>query len=486
MKTACKTLSVLLILFGCGFCLSLDQTSTAWSSVSTPFRPFNVTAAGTTLWVCGTDEMVESSSDGGLTWELRHQNRGGELLLNIAFIDEKVGHAAGTGGLLLSTIDGGQTWKSYRLNDTVRSFSFADEGNGLAVVSDHVSQPTDGPATQVQGTAAIDGTVKITHDGGEHWEDIEALKSSELRVYTQVLSVAALDKSHYLMIRRQPGVEDAFVVTKDGGKSWKLIHMQNDATNRVLAWAVFVHQGEFWAFGHELVHREKGGGYGAPLTLHSKDGENWVHGVRGPDEFNICNSQGCYLWDGVVEELYGEHEKIWALPQDKSLTEKWAIVGNKICSVGSALKCAVATATDKPQPRAEEVVVVNIGRSTFAEGCLDCSFEPIAPDEPGVSGRIQLEVSLRVGRDGSVATVSVDHAPSKRIKDAIVDQLATWLFEPAHKGIETAEVKKEVSLYLMCFGFAGRPETNRCTLHSPEEFSALIAPAPIAQSTVNQ
>jgi hypothetical protein len=39
---------------------------------------------------------------------------------------------------------------------------------------------------------------------------------------------------------------------------------------------VFVHEGEYWAFGHELVHREKGGGYGVPLTLHSKDGETWV------------------------------------------------------------------------------------------------------------------------------------------------------------------------------------------------------------------
>jgi photosystem II stability/assembly factor-like uncharacterized protein len=32
------------------------------------------------------------------------------VLLNIVFVDAMAGHAADTGGLLLSTKDGGQTW----------------------------------------------------------------------------------------------------------------------------------------------------------------------------------------------------------------------------------------------------------------------------------------------------------------------------------------------------------------------------------------
>ena len=68
-------------------------------------------------------------------------------------------------------------------------------------------------------------------------------------MFTLVLAVAALDSSHYLMIRHHSQIEDAFVVTQDAGKSWKLVHMQNDATNRVLARWLFVHHSEVWAGG---------------------------------------------------------------------------------------------------------------------------------------------------------------------------------------------------------------------------------------------
>lgn len=248
---------------------AVDQppaSTNAWAVVATPFRAMNITAQGSTIWVCGADEMIMSSKDGGANWETKHQNLDGEVLLNISFVDDRVGHAAGTGGLLLSTDDGGRTWKSHVAAGTVRAFSFADAVNGMAVIDDgHAS-----PRTLSSDTAVIiDGTVKITRDGGEHWEDI-APDSEELRPFVQTLSVAALDSSHFLMLRRQPEVEDVFVITKDGGKSWTVVHPRNDASNRALPRMVFVHDGEYWAFGHELVHREKGGGYGTPLTLHSK------------------------------------------------------------------------------------------------------------------------------------------------------------------------------------------------------------------------
>jgi hypothetical protein len=279
-----------------------------------------------------------------------------------------------------------------------------------------------------------------------------------------------LDSARYLMLRRQPNVEDAFVVTKDGGKSWKLVHMQNDASNRVMARTVFIHQGEYWGFGHELVHREKGGGYGVPLTIHSKDGETWAHGVRGPNEFGACTAQGCYMWDGAVEVLYGEHEQFWALPQDGSLSDKWAIVGNMACTVNGTLKCSTAAVTDKPQPRAEGTIYTSASNAHFADGCLDCSVEPIVPDSPGSRSMSRVQASVTVHRDGSVANVSVS-GPSKRVSGIIVEQLSRWLFEPAHNGGGTIEAKKDVSMLLMCAGLPGQPETDRCTLHSSDEFS---------------
>ena len=75
-----------------------------WKDGSVPFRLLNLTATATSFWACGIDESVMVSRDGGATWQQKHLKRDGETLLNIAFVDERVGYAAGTGGLLLSTL----------------------------------------------------------------------------------------------------------------------------------------------------------------------------------------------------------------------------------------------------------------------------------------------------------------------------------------------------------------------------------------------
>jgi hypothetical protein len=80
--------------------------------------------------------MILSSKDGGTTWETKHQNLDGEVLLDISFANERVGHVAGTGGLLLSTDDGGQTWKNHVAPGAVRAFSFADVLLGRRIMAD--------------------------------------------------------------------------------------------------------------------------------------------------------------------------------------------------------------------------------------------------------------------------------------------------------------------------------------------------------------
>jgi photosystem II stability/assembly factor-like uncharacterized protein len=474
----------------CISCFGGDQPPTAannWNVVSSPFRPVNITAQGATIWVCGVDEMILSSKDGGVTWQTKHQNLNGEVLLDISFVNEKVGHAAGTGGLLLSTYDGGQTWKSHVAPGAVHAFSFADAINGIAVVDEGLPSPR---LLSPDQAVPIDGTVKITHDGGEHWEDIAAINSEELRPFSQTLSIAALDSSHFLMLRRQPEVEDVFLGTKDGGKSWKIVHPQNDATNRVLPRTVFVHQGEYWAFGHELVHREKGGGYGVPLALHSKDGETWTHGVAGPSEFDSCSPQGCYMWDGAVEVLYGEREQFWALPQDGSLSKRWAIAEGTGCTVtDSTLKCGRATVTEKPVDRPEVpggIIYLNAHNQFLADGCVECHVEGIVPDNAGPPSMQKVHASITIRRDGTVANVSVDYPPSKRMSNDISSQLSKWLFGPGHKGSDTVGAKKDVSLLLMCSGFPGRPETNRCTLHGSDEFSGFRVPTKATTPPVKQ
>ena len=259
-----------------------------------------------------------------------------------------MGHAGGEGGLLLSTVDGGQTWVSHDLGpDTVQAFSFSDAAHGIAVLSGRRGKTGIGMLDEVQGTPFLNSTVKLTHDGGQHWEDATSLKTDEeLRRYTEVLSVAALDPTHYLIGIRQPQIAVGYAVTSDAGRLWKLVHLDD-----VYATRVFVHDGEYWAFGIEYLDREKGGGYSAPVSLHSKDGENWVHGLRGPNEFPNCNFQGCYLSDGVVENLYGQRAKFWVLPRDGTMTKTWAIAGNFACMVAETAKCGLVEVTEEPPAR---------------------------------------------------------------------------------------------------------------------------------------
>ena len=264
----------------------------AWGEVHPPFKPTNITAMGKTFWLCGADETIASSSDGGATWILRHQNPGGRTLLNIAFLNESVGHAGGESGVLLSTADGGKTWASHTAGpDAVQAFSFSDSIHGIAVLTDH-TEPDEAQSglDAIQGIPFLESDVKLTKDGGQHWETAVALNSDELKLYTEVLSVAALDSTHYLVGIRQPNVAVGYAVTADAGTTWRLVHVDN-----VYATKVFVRDGQYWAFGIEYLDRQNHGGYSAPVSLHSKDGVTWIHGVRGPNEFHVCNSQGCPL-----------------------------------------------------------------------------------------------------------------------------------------------------------------------------------------------
>jgi photosystem II stability/assembly factor-like uncharacterized protein len=422
-----------------------------WTEVAVPFKPTNISALDGTFWLCGPDEMIASSSDGGTTWKLRHQNRGGKTLLNVSFINERVGHAGGEGGLLLSTTDGGKTWKAHSADDDVQEFSFANDDNGIAVIGG-------------DRDTVMDGAVKLTHDGGEHWEEIAALNSEQLRPFTHVLAVAALDSSHELMIRRQPTIEDAFVITQDAGRSWKVVHMRNDATNRELATRVFVRDGQYWAFGMELVNRQQGGGYGVPLTMHSKDGETWAHGVNGGlHEFGGCNPQGCYMWDGTVETLYGEREKYWALPQDGSLSKQWAIAGGHACTISATIKCGPAVVTDAPQPRpprprpAPDIAAkaaVPTWKVAVPDGCDRCDLNTI-PWESQQKLFLWTVANFTVHPDGSVADLSLD-PPLHEPLDGVVQQVAKWRFQPPHDGIA---VQRSVRIVVQC-----SPEFSGCRL----------------------
>jgi hypothetical protein len=420
--------------------------TTKWTGVDLPFRPFQITAVKDAMWVCGTNEMIAVSTDGGATWHMQHQKRDGEILTKIAFVDTMIGHASGTNGLLLSTNDGGQTWSSQHTGASIRQFSFADSRNGIA---------------------DLDGALKLTSDGGKQWRDIEAMRTdTQLRKFTDIMSLAALSPSHMIAAIRQPEIEERYLSTVDGGKTWTSTHLPNTIANSVL-----VHDGEYWAFGIEYLGRKHnaGSGYSVPVALHSTDGQTWQHGVRATWEFSSCTKQGCVLPYGVIEVLYGTQEMTWSLPQDLPTPSKWAMTGDQICVIDRGLRCGTAIASDVPQPAPEHAapqMFQTAWNQPLVADCLDCDLPKVHFDASVLRGQAataKTVVHFSVKRDGTIGSIEVQGAPSPSIAEDVRKEITGWLIAPAHDSTETIAQEKSLELRISCFaGFPGHPETAMC------------------------
>lgn len=427
-----------------------------WQNVSLPFRPINITAINNNLWICGLNETIAVSNDGGASWKVQHQKQDGEVLLNIAFSDEKTGHAAGTGGLILSTTDSGQTWTAHRGGPTIQSFSFAGAAAGIAEVDGHVS---------------------LTADGGAHWQEVVAMHTDpKVQPFSEVESVAALNPTHFAIALHQPEGENIVLSTVDAGKNWTPLHIAN-----TFAGTLIPHDSEYGAFGIEYLGREHdpSGGYSAPVALHSQDGLNWKHGIRASTEFDGCTAQGCSLHYGVLEVLYGNTEKIWSLPQDLSLSRKWAMVGDNVCMVDSGLKCGKAIPSEIPQPMPDNGPInIQVGpEKPFVEECLDCHFSQL-PFPKNLARRPaaikSATVTFMVRRDGSVSNIEIKGIPIQAMAEEIAHQISGWLIAPAHQGLDTVAAHKQIDMSILCFpGFPGAPNSASCTVYPANTFTNL-------------
>jgi photosystem II stability/assembly factor-like uncharacterized protein len=111
-------------------------------------------------WVVGRGEVL-ATSDGGASWAV--QDRGALDLTSVDFISNEVGWAVGA-GTLLTTSDGGQRWTA--LPDPcplIRSVHFLSAKAGFAVAG--------GSAIIVHGGMApqTSGVLLTTSDGGRSW-----------------------------------------------------------------------------------------------------------------------------------------------------------------------------------------------------------------------------------------------------------------------------------------------------------------------------
>jgi hypothetical protein len=447
-----------------------------WAAISLPFRPTAITATATTFWVCGADEMIAKSSDGGKHWKIMHENHDGEVLMAIYFPNETIGFAAGSNGRFISTGDGGETWKTWAPDtQTNLEISFADDEHGL--------RRTDSGAA-------------ITSDGGVHWAPVVfPADAGDFQPPFQVLGIAALSATNLTVSFAQSYGEHIYLSTTDDGESWKTTRLDN-----IYAGSLYTRGGEYWAFGIEYVDRQNRGGHGVGVALHSIDGRNWLHGAPSPHEFYGCAASGCILDTGGFADLSGTVPRFASLPTDAQPSRRWAFVAESICSVDLTLECASATPSESPsalvlpnRPIAGSYVVGAFSPTpSLMAGCLVCPLTPFAlaknkleqtpvmvnrgpgpPQKmymPGLNADLGIRFVIR--KDGSVDRIDVSGAPQKEIEAAIRSDVRSWLFTPLRENGAPVERKSNVQLRVTCMAFGGNDEAT-CGFHFPQ-----ISPPP--------
>ena len=441
-----KSVGIAKLLFLVCVCVLLEtilvagqqQTSPDWHSYDLSFRALNITSTGQLLWVCGTDETIVVSPDDGAHWQVKHQTVDGGLLLSIDFADSKFGYAAGTGGLILTTVDGGETWMPHAgISDTILQVSFADLQHGL------VRTPT---------------SLLFTVDGGLHWAAVSAGQNSEdIKHFPYTFSLVALDGSHMAVMLKQGAAQyesQAFLSTQDSGTSWNLLNMPN-----VSLYSFLRVEGRYWAVGTEVIHKDQpGGGYAVPVALYSSDGEKWNHSIADLsacklEMCTVCNTEGCFSSNGVISRVFLEKTAYSAFPPNKELTSKWASTDSTICFVGSHLQCAALKEPPQVPSGAGSPLPTAVGPgplgAPIAQGprCIVCGLDRIFIDKKA-QGAYTIKLALQITKNGTVTSVEAQGAPTPEVKSRIEQQTQQWVFEPYLKDGVPVNVKLNSSVHV--------------------------------------
>lgn len=304
---------------------TLGRHPAEWHSVDVAFRVLDIKSVGDSFWICGTEETIAASNDNGTHWQIKHHTPGGPSLSHIDFANSKFGYSAGTDGRLLMTQDGGESWVAHPgLSETILQISFADSEHGLIRVRK---------------------SLLFTTDGGSHWSAVNEQHHPEgVEHFPYTFSLVALDPSHMAAMMKEGPAQynaQALLFTQDMGKTWQMLNIPN-----VTLYSFLRSNGQYWAVGTEVIHKDQpGGGYAVPVALYSRDGENWSHSANDLsacrlEMCTLCNSQGCISSNGVIARIFSQITTVSGFSPKSDLSTKWAATDSVVCFVGSHLECA--------------------------------------------------------------------------------------------------------------------------------------------------
>jgi len=203
-------------------------------------------------WAVGDGGVIVSTQDGGASWKPQASGTT-QNLLSVHFATPDRGWAVGDEGVIVSTQDGGASWKpqTSETSQTLLSVHFATPDRGWAV----------------GGDLGGGGVIVSTQDGGASWKP----QASGTR--QRLLSVHFATPDRGWAVGGDPG-RGVIVSTQDGGASWK---PQTSGTSQTLYSVHFATPDRGWAvgLGGVIVSTQDGGASwkpqasGTPQTLTS-------------------------------------------------------------------------------------------------------------------------------------------------------------------------------------------------------------------------
>ena len=221
-----------------------------------------------------------TTSDGGMTWKKSTTDLSGDHILTVAFSDERNGIAAGYnnhywGSVILKTSDRGKNWNRVHGFENVHSFLgivFTDDQNGwISGTGGAILHTKDGGNTWKSQTAGFPQSFKdgffidknagwiiggefeqskiIIHtvDGGKTWKQQYENKKTYLN------SITFTDKNCGWVT----GDEGLLLHTVNGGETW---NRENLHTNENLFKIYFVDEKIGWILGKNDVYKTENGG----------------------------------------------------------------------------------------------------------------------------------------------------------------------------------------------------------------------------------
>jgi len=424
MKTnSCPMLSIVLFVaaaIAANPAQAADTPPDGWQAVDPGFPAQVLLGRGTAIWAAGSGESIAVSTDAGQHWQRKHQDPKGALLLVLSFVDDKFGYAAGTGGKVLFTQDGGETWSAQALSDeTILQAAFGDAQHGI-----------------IRALSAL----LATTDGGKTWQPIVPVNDPDwLKKYPFTVGMAALNKDHLAVrVSQGPYSDGEFLWTDDGGKTWSANYLSSSSVP-----GMFTAEGSYWSVGHEVLGKDKpGGGYAAPMSFHSKDGISWA---RTPMNWEICHwhdcggctAQGCFAGKSSFLQMQNDKDWLAKFPAHEGLSSQWAKSGDTLCLLTrTAVECTTLqpvktldTHEDSPSWESHNVPAIGSVRKSNPQ-CILCRLDPIFITRTGNPGPVDVQINFVLEASGQINNVKITGNLPDDVIAKVREEIRNWFFEP--------------------------------------------------------